>query len=521
MSAIFVCTQLSFAQKDWLELLPGPQKLAFDSKTGIQRLVGLVNFKLNNTTMFCDSALYKESTNQVWAYGHVQINKQDTLNLFCDSLYYNGNTRKAKLWGNVRVRDREYKLTTDTLEYDAKTAKAIYRYGGKIENIEQNEVLTSRFGYFYPDTEESFFKGNVVYKSDKLKLITDTLHYNYLLHKVFFKGNTEAHTEKSTFYCKKGWYHVNNEEGVLMDSARIEQAPRVITGDSLFYASKREYAEGRGNVQMIDTAQKVQFNANFFISDNVLRKDLLTDLPLIRFMKSKDTMYLRADTLVHWRDSLEKTTRILGGRDIRLFQNKVQAIADSIHYLKEKGYMDLWGNAHFWSYNSELVSDTLRAFVLNDTLIEKAHLYTPAFAANEIDSGNFYNQLSGKEIWAYFKNNELIRAQVIGQAKTIFFPEEETKTDTAVVVKRMGLNRIFSANLTVYLDSGEVTGITYINQPDGKFFPIDQIEKEEQFLSDFEWNPTLRPKRWQDLLIPIAKLNSEVVKEDEIEETEK
>jgi lipopolysaccharide export system protein LptA len=505
----------SYAQKDWLELLPGPQKLSFDSKTGKQKLIGLVNFKLNSTTMFCDSALYREATNEVWAYGHVQINKQDTLNLFCDSLYYNGKTKKAKLWGHVRVRDREYKLTTDTLEYDAQSSKAIYRYGGKIENIEQNEVLTSRFGYFYPNTEESFFKGNVVYKSDRLKLLTDTLHYNYLLHKVFFKGDTEAYTKKAKFFCNSGWYHVNNEDGVLMGNARIEEAPRILTGDSLYYASKREYAEGRGNVQMIDTAQKVQFNAGFFVSDNALRKDVLTDLPLIRFMKSKDTMYLRADTLVHWRDTLEKTVRILGGRDIRLFQNSVQATADSIHYQKEKGYMDLWGNAHFWSYNSELISDTLRAFVKNDTLIEKAHLYTPAFAANELDSGNFYNQLSGKEIWAYFKNNELIRSEVIGQAKTVFYPEEEKVTDTATLVKRMGLNRIFSANLTVYLDSGEVTGITYINQPDGKFFPIDQIDKEEQFLSGFQWNPTLRPKRWQDLLIPAAILHPAKQSEEE------
>lgn len=492
----------SFGQSEWLELLPGPKKLAYDSKSGKQRLVGMVSFKLKNTTMFCDSAHFKEASEEVWAYGKVQINKADSLNLFCDSLYYNGRTRKAKLWGHVRVRDREYKLTTDTLEYDAKSSKAIYRYGGKIENIEQNEVLTSRFGYFYPDTEESFFKGNVIYKSDKLKLSTDTLHYNYLLHKVFFKGSTKAETDSSTFYCKSGWYHVNNEEGVLQDSAKINKAPRVITGDSLYYNAKTEFAQGRGNVQMIDTAQKVQFNAGFFQSDNQKRMETLTDLPLIRIMKSKDTLFLRADTLFHWRDTLGATLKIRGGNDVRIFQANIQGVSDSLLYEKEKKYMDLWGNAHFWSYNSELVSDTIRAYVLNDTLIEKAHLYTPAFVANEIDSGNFYNQLAGREIWAYFKNNALIRANVNGQAKTVFFPEDEQKTDTAVLVKRMGMNRIYASDLVVYLDSGEVSGITYINQPDGKFYPIDQIDKEEQFLIEFKWNPLLRPKQWQELLKP-------------------
>ena len=507
-----MCAQFSYSQGSWLELLPGAKKLSYDETTGKQRLTGFLNFKYQGNVMFCDSAHYKERTGEVWAYGKVQINKADTLNLFCDSMYYNGKTRLAKLWGHVRIRDREYKLTTDSLDYDARSSKAIYRNKGRIENITTNEVLTSQFGYFYPDTEESFFKGNVVYKSDDLKLTTDTMHYNYLVHKVFFYGPTVGTTKDSKFYCDKGWYHVQTEEGLLTKNAKIEQAPRVITGDSLFYAPKKKYAEGLGNVQMVDTAQQVQFNAGHFVSDGKTLTDVLTDYPLIRMMKSKDTLFLRADTLIHVRDSLEKSLRIRGGRDVRIFQNKIQGVADSLDYRKQDSIMDLWGNAHFWSYNSELIGDTIRVFIKNDTLIDKAHLFPHAFAANELDSGRYYNQLAGKEIWSYFKNNELVRSDVKGQAKTIFYPEEEEKTDTAVIVKRMGLNRIYSSDLRVYMDSGEVVGITYINQPDGKFYPIDKIDPEEQFLKEFKWYPALRPKTWQELLRP-RKIPAEAVEE--------
>ncbi|WP_343748575.1 OstA-like protein [Fluviicola sp.] len=509
-----MCTHFSYGQ-NWLELLPGAKKLSYDERTGKQRLTGFLNFKYQGNVMFCDSAHYKEKTNEVWAYGKVQINKADTLNLFCDSLYYNGRTKLAKLWGHVRIRDREYKVTSDSLDYDAASSKAIYRNKGKIENITTNEVLTSKFGYFYPNTEEAFFKGDVVYKSDNLKLTTDTLHYNYLVHKVFFYGPTVGTTKDSKFYCDRGWYHVETEEGLLTHNAKIDQAPRIITGDSLFYAPKRKYALGKGNVQMVDTAQKVQFNAGHFTSDGNTLTDVLTDFPLIRIMKSKDTLFLRADTLVHLRDTLEKTLRIRGGQDVRIFQNKIQGVSDSLDYKKADGIMDLWGNAHFWSYNSELTGDTIRVFIVNDTLIQKAHLYPKAFAANELDSGRYYNQLAGKEIWSYFKNNELVRSDVIGQAKTIFYPEDEEKTDTAIVVKRMGLNRIFSSDIKVYLDSGEVVGVSYINQPDGKFFPMDQIDKEEQFLPEFKWHPLLRPKTWQELLKP-----REIIKEEEPKDSE-
>jgi hypothetical protein len=53
--------------------------------------------------------------------------------------------------------------------------------------------------------------------------------------------------------------------------------------------------------------------------------------------------------------------------------------------------------------------------------------------------------------------------------------------------------------LRIYLDSGEVTGITYFDEPDGIFFPMNQIDTEEQFLPDFKWNALLRPKDSESL----------------------
>lgn len=500
VSAIFVCAHHADAQNDWLELQPGAQRLSYDEKTGLERLTGNITFTYQGNIMFCDSAHYKPKTKEVWAYGKVHLNKADTLNLFCDSMYYNGKTRMAKLWGNVRVRDREYKVTTDTLEYDAKRAQAIYRYGGKIENITTQEVLTSQVGYFHPNTEESFFKGNVVYKGPDLKMTTDTLQYNYLKHRIFFYGPTDITQKKTKLFCKKGWYDVKTEEGVLQGNARIDQAPRFITGDSLYYAPKTKIAIGKGNVTLRDTTQKVQLRGGYLLSDDNKKFDKVYDNPLITFMKSKDTLYVRADTLFHYRDTANKTLRLNGHRDVRLFQKNLQGSADSLMYDKAQGWMELWGQPYFWAQNSELRGDSIRVYIQNDTLIEKAHLRWNAFAANELDSGVYYNQMTGREMWAYFTKNELVKAKVIGNAQTIYFPESEERTDSLVTIKRSGMNRALSAEMIVYLDSGEVKGITFLQEPEGTFYPMDQIEDEQKWLKGFGWHPALRPKRWQELL---------------------
>ena len=81
-----------------------------------------------------------------------------------------------------------------------------------------------------------------------------------------------------------------------------------------------------------------------------------------------------------------------------------------------------------------------------------------------------------------------------GNATTIFFPEEEIKTDSTFTKKRIGMNRLFASDLRIDIDSSEITGITYIEKPDGVFYPLDDLKKEELFIQGFEWKNALRPK---------------------------
>lgn len=501
MSAIFAFTKSSVAQNEWIELLPGSERLSYDERSGIERLTGVLTFKYQNNIMYCDSAHLKRATREVWAYGNVQLNNNDTLNLFCDSIYYNGKTKKAKLWGNVRVRDREYKLTADTVEYDAKLKRASYKNGGKIENIETTEVLTSRYGYFHPNTEESFFRGNVVYKSPDLTMTTDTLRYNYLVHRVFFYGPTNVTNNNTKLYCEKGWFDVKTEEGVLQSNAWIEQNERKIKGDSLYYAPLKKIGIAKGNVQILDNKQNVELRAGYIFSDEKAGFDLMTEQPLVFWKREKDSVFVRADTLKHYRDTLNKTLRLMGNKNVKVFQDSVQAIADSLDYLKLGGEMKLWGSPHFWSKNSELTGDTVSVYFIQDSILDRVHLRNNAFAANEIDSGKYYNQLAGKEILAFFKDKELVRADVRTNAQTLFFPTQEDETDSTIIEKRIGMNVLVARELKVVLDSGEVKGVTFIAEPEGTFYPIDQIEEDQKRLKGFSWSPALRPKSWRELIL--------------------
>ncbi|MFT5779064.1 MAG: lipopolysaccharide export system protein LptA [Crocinitomicaceae bacterium] len=513
--AFFLLPTCLLSQGDILELLPGSDQLSYDDKTGKARLIGNVSFLYQGNTMYCDSAHYFQRRNVVRAYGKVHINKKDTLNLFCDSLHYNGNTKQAKLWGNVRVRDNEYKLTTDTLEFDARKSVASYKYGGRVESIVSNEVLTSRVGYFHPNSKNFFFSHDVNYKGNEIQMTTDTMRYLYSQRKTFFYGPTNIHTKDADIYCESGYYNTESEEGMLQKDAWIKREHEYISGDTLLYQPLEGTSIGKGNVYYIDSTQQMSFKGDYaFISDS-LHYSFLTGRAFAIKELDDDTMYVHADTLYSYK--LDTIQYMRAHHNAGIYSSKFQCKADSISYTPETEKIELFRDPIVWSNGAELKGEFIDMH-LSDSVIHRVTIYDHATLLMDVAQDSLFNQVAGNMIIAHFRDNDLYRTNVNGNAMTLFYPEDEEVSDSTVVKKRMGLNRLYSSDLRIDIDSNEVVGITYLVEPDGVFYPIDQLNKDEQFVPGFEWLEALRPRSYEDLLKRETILAEEIVDEEPLED---
>ena len=300
-------------------------------------------------------------------------------------------------------------------------------------------------------------------------------------------------------FCERGWYNVVTEEGSLIRNAEIYQDSKTIKGDTLLYQPKKGQSIGKGHVYFKDTTQSLEFYGDYAINSDTNNYSYLTGHALAKRIQNKDTIYIHADTLFNQNDSLGNALFVRGSKNVRIFHNDIQAQCDSLHFVEPTGIMEMYYSPIIWAKNSELKGKKMTVYVI-DSIIDHVFIEENATAIMEIDSGNYYNQIAGKEMTAYMKDNELVRSDVSGTAKTIFYPQDEEKTDTSFTIKRLGMNRLYASDLRVYLDSGEVTGVTYFDKPDGVFYPMSKINKEEQFISNFEWNPFLRPKTWMDIV---------------------
>ena len=506
LSALFLLSFQNFAQEEVLELMPGADRFNYDESTGVGRLYGNVSFKYQGNLMFCDSAYYFKRQNAVRAYGKVHVNKDDKLNLYCDSLYYSGMTKNAKLWGNVRVRDKEFKLTTDTLDYNAVKGQAFYHYGGQVENIVSHEVLTSQIGYFYPNSKNFYFSNQVVFVGSDLEMTTDTLQYIYSEKRVNFHGATNITAKETKMYCESGWYNTNSEEGELMQNAWIQKENNFISGDTLIYLPKEKLSIGKGNVLYMDTVQKVEMTGEYAYMNDSTDISYITQQAFATKYFDDDTLYLHADTL--FIEKKDSSDYVKAYHNAAIYSTKIQSRADSIVFNMSDNLILLNKNPIVWSNLAELKGDTIIVH-MNDSTIRTVDIIEHASIVMEVEKDNYYNQIGGRKIIANFRNNEIYRANVNGNAVTIFYPEEELKTDSTVTISRKGMNRLYSSTLRIDIDSSTITGVTYIEKPDGAFYPMNNIRLNEKFVQGFVSKLYLRPKKKEDLLIFIEELDIE------------
>ena len=83
-----------------------------------------------------------------------------------------------------------------------------------------------------------------------------------------------------------------------------------------------------------------------------------------------------------------------------------------------------------WNLDYQIFGDTIKVY-MNDSTIDWAHIPDFAFATQQKDTA-FFDQLSGKDLKAYFVNGDISQVDVSGNVQTIFYPQESDMTFTGM-----------------------------------------------------------------------------------------
>ncbi|MCK9218509.1 MAG: hypothetical protein M0P47_00480 [Bacteroidales bacterium] len=496
-SAFFFLTiffQFAAVSQETTKIQYSGNSLRFNKEIGqgVQRIIGNVVMNHDSAFLFCDSAYMNEAENKVTAYGNCRIKLSDTLNLYSDSLHYDGNTKIARAHSNVRLVDNQTILTTDTLVYDRKTQIAQYDYWGKTVNAKN--VLVSHHGYYYTDKKEFFFKDKVIMINPDYSMFSDTLKYNTVTEIAYFYGPSHiiSKNKEDSIYCENGWYNTRNDIARFHDRAKIYHESSYLTGDSLYYERKMGYGQVFRHAMLIDTIQNILLLGNYGEMWRSKGFAYMTDSAVSIMVDKKDSLFIHSDTVRSTFDTAQNIKNLFFYNKVKFFRGDLQGMSDSLVYHAADSVLLMYKEPVIWSGKNQLTSDSIQMSFRNGHA-DSLKLYNSAFIILKDDSVRF-NQIKGRNVLAKFRDNDIYKVLVQGNAETIYYVREEDKN-------LIGINTAVSSDMLIFLEKNEIKSITYITNPDAHLYPEKMLPIQERKLKNFKWLEERRPTKKSDIFI--------------------
>ncbi|WP_400080380.1 OstA-like protein [Winogradskyella sp. R77965] len=464
-----------------------------------------VNFFHKGADLFCDKAIYYEDQDYLEAFGNVVMKQGDTINMTAKYVEYSGKTQMAYARGDVVLTEPQSVLTTDKLYYDRNRQLAYYDTKGKVVR-DSSGTITSQIGRYYMAASKYQFTQDVVLVNPKYTLNTERLDFFTENGHAYLFGPSTIVGETSKVYCERGFYNTNNDVGHFQRNAKIEYDNRTVEGDSLYFDRNKSFASATNNITVTDTINKSIVRGHYAEVWRAKDSVFITKRALAITVQEKDSVYLRADTLMVTGKADNRITR--GYYNARLYKSDLAGKSDSIHVNHKTGLTQMLNLSRFsstdafatkrkpvlWNLGNQMTGDTIHVISnVKTEQLDSLKVFNNAFlVSKDTLSEDGYNQIKGQRLIGLFRDNELYNVDIIKNAEVIYYSRNAEN-------ELVGINKSKSGSINIKIEEQAIEEIRLIQQIDGQLFPESQFPKSGKRFRGFDWRGEERPMSVEDL----------------------
>ena len=270
-----------------------------------RKVVGPARFLHNNAYLICDTALWNVETEIIEAWGKVSIIQDETV-LTSDKLTYLIKQDLAQFRGSVvQLTDKDHNtLRTRHLDYNTKDSLAVFMNGGSMRD-KDGQIIESRTGTYDTKVKTFTFNIDVNMFSDSVFVKTRDLKYESELNLATFGSATDVWQDNNMLSSRRGWYDRGNEVFFFTDNVHVMSEDQEGWCDSLYFYRNTANVEMLGNAQVSDTTRNVFSLAGRIEYMDSLSKVTMTRKPAVITQTEEqdgsiDTVYLGAEKLVYY-----------------------------------------------------------------------------------------------------------------------------------------------------------------------------------------------------------------------------
>jgi lipopolysaccharide export system protein LptA len=470
------------------------RQLWFNDTTELQTLSGYAVVKQASTILEGDSMIINKRLGLIEVFGHAHVNDADTIHAHADYLRYESDKKMAYLNKAVKITDGKATLYTEQLDYNTETGVGIYKQKGKV--VQGKTILTSDGGTYYADTHDVFFEGNVRLKDPQYQMSSERLRYNSERRMTYFIAPTQIDTKNGKIDTRDGYYNMETGEAIFNERPVFRDSSQQMTGDKIAVDEKNNVIQVEGNGKFTDTKQNMIVVGDQLLIDRKNQTFLATRKPVMILYDQGDSTFINADTLysgkrieevfkLDQKIAVDTIQYFLGFHHVRIYNDSVQAVGDSLHYSSSDSLFKLTGEPICWNGKTQLSGDTMHLQMARQQP-KKLDIFNNAMVVHFSREGIF-DQMQGKQLEGFFEDGQLNHIKTKGSpAESIFYPQDEDSN-------YMGMNKSQSQWIEFFLKNKELETIRYSNDVKGTMYPFGQMPEGENKLKGFYWKPDKRP----------------------------
>ena len=476
---------------------------------------GIIDDKVNTLTSFYGE--YSPKTKKAEFYHDVVlVNNRDGFTMITDTLHYNTFTHIANIDSKTEIRSANDTIITTLATYYTDTGDAdllsrstiIHRDStGNVTTLEGDSII-----YDNATRISRVFMFRDPLKRSYPMILNDTAQKTTLIGG-FGIYNDSTKEALATYYPLLMEYSQGDTLFLRADTIKTYIVTQMIAAKQQKLHTLSGFPEFNGRPIVKIDSMKMWVDSIFFSGTiphlNKPMFMLLAEFPPLPINKPQNNIIAKIDgndsipenyedtNLEDLNATVEKKEEVkdsipydfhvaLAYHRGRFFKKDIQGVADSMVFVESDSMLYLFRKPIIWSGERQVTGNRINVH-FNDSTSDWAYLPESGLMSEYVDE-DFYNQLSGKEIMAYFADNTLKKMEVSGNVETIFLPQESDSTYNRLVAAE-------SSYMEVYLDSNKMDKLKMWPDVNGTVTPLFLVKKSQQYLQRFKWWSFLRPER--------------------------
>ncbi len=486
--------------------------LQFNTQSKVVTFLGPTRINIGESKIYCEGGFYDTEKNKARFETNPQFVKgeqQATASL----ITYDGQKKEIILDGDAIFVDNDRRATADRIRYDETNDITYLEGNAYFEDGEQrirSEVIVydGKNGKYTTSGRSVVNDGEQILKAENIDF-DDATGLGIATGNVFWKDTVN----NLTITSEEMRYDQNSD--YLIASGGTPTMTSLIEGDTLFLVADTLLAIRADQMKKeeSDTLQTTKVDSTLI--NKIVEDSISMDTTFVKnnaIKAPKDSMIVSNDTIMAQNDTIsvldtinltindtleikkikaeepDTSRNLIAYGDVRMYKNDLQAVCDSLVFEGRDSIFNFYKDPLVWSDTTQFSADTIQMKMQGGKL-DTIFLKEKAFVVNSPDE-ILFNQIKGRDIQAYFQDNELYKLLVEGNAEFVYYLLDEQQS-------YIGVNKSVCSNMILNFENNNVQRINCFPNPKAQLLPVKSAAQIE--LDGYGWYLTRRPNSKADL----------------------